>query len=471
MGTRGSRFRLVDRYTVYGGVRPLADRVAGLIPPEADYVVLDLDRTVHLGVTLGEVLGWEMLSDPDCKRPDDGRAPEPFFAARRPVGSTINFVRGLRDWGLAGLIYAGTVRLGDRWAAWDHLLARHLGSDYVDDVQAVLRSVLMARASSYTTEQLDAFADRAWRRTLDRLVIDRDVVSGIRRHCPGLKAVILSSASTAPTVAHAAAMLGVDGFVSSGVDVYEREGLRLYASPAVLSRWFMLRRPEQLSRPGAVFHNSSIGKVRLLHMHYPEVFADGVVSVGVSDNNFGEDRMWPDYFTHAVALNSKHPFSPFVGVRSPCRSISVVDAATVRGRPIEDKKLAWHGSLADRAFGSAELEGSLGSTWRERLVELEALLQTARQRLAGSPESARRLELADLGTRFASTVELYNGCRGGERAAVARDLRRLGRQVRHTRRHVDRAARECAILHHALAVHLQRAGMEIAPRGRRAPVC
>lgn len=467
--TPRSRFRLVDRYTVHGGVAPLVERICDLIPPETDFVVLDLDKTVHLGVTLGEVLGWEILSDPRCARAfvdSDAEAdPEPFFALRRPVSSTVNFIRGLRDWGLAGLMYATTVKAGNRWAAWDHVLARHLGSEYVNAVQAVLRNVLMARASSYSAGQLEAFAERAWRRSRHRLVIDAEVVRRIRDHCPGLKAVIVSSASTAPTVTHAAAQLGVDGFISSDVDHYDREGERLSSSPTSVSRWFMVRRPRQLSRPGAVFHNSSVEKVRLLHMHHPEMFADGVVSVGISDNNFGEDRHWPDYFTHAVALNSTNPFSPFVGAHSPCRSIAVVDASPIGARPIGDRKLGWHGSLADRQLVASELAGSLGERCLERLTELETSLQSERQRLACGPETTPRLELAEVGARIAAAVDVYNESTGSERAAAARRLHALERRLRQLRRDLDRSTRGCSIVQHALAVHLRRAGIEITGRG------
>ena len=329
----------------------------------------------------------------------------------------------------------------------------------------MLRNVLMARVSSYSAGQLEAFADRAWRRSRHRLVIDAEVVRRIRDHCPGLKAVIVSSASTAPTVTHAAAKLGVDGYISSDVDRYDREGERLFSSPTSVPRWSMVRRPRQLSRPGAVFHNSSLEKVRLLHMHHPEMFADGVVSVGISDNNFSEDRHWPDHFTHVVALNSRHPFSPFIGARSPCRSITVVDASPVGVRPIQDRKLGWHGLLADRSLEASDLAGSLGQSCLERLTEIETLLRSERQRLAGGSEAAPRLELAEVGARIAATVDVYNESHGRERAAAARRLRVLERRLRHVRRGLDRSTRGCSILQHALAVHLRRAGIEVTGRG------
>ena len=55
---REARIRPVQCYKVHAGARPLAERIAELLPEDVDHVVFDLDRTVHLGVTIGEQLGW-----------------------------------------------------------------------------------------------------------------------------------------------------------------------------------------------------------------------------------------------------------------------------------------------------------------------------------------------------------------------------------------------------------------------------
>ena len=253
-GERG--FRLVDRYTVHEGCAPLVDRVATIVPDDAQYVVLDLDRTVHLGLTIGECLGWEILSDPTASTPvieGDGylNAGHPFRTLRR-LGT------GVRNWGLPGLVYAATVRLGDRWEIWHRALVARFGADYVERVQSSLRIALMTSASGFTHAELQNFAERAWQRWQHRLVITREVIAAIRRTCPRLRAVVLSSASTEPTVAQAALALEVDGFVSSGVDVVALTGSsgerarEVYTGPSGRPRWVRMRRPELLSRPGAV---------------------------------------------------------------------------------------------------------------------------------------------------------------------------------------------------------------------------
>ena len=454
---------------MHGGGSALADRVAAVIPPDTNYVVFDLDKTVHLGITIGEMLGWEIVVDPRCSA-DLEDEPGPFFTVRRPLGSTAGLLRAVRDWGVAGAFYAGTIRLGDRWRRWDSYLTARLGSDYVDDVQATLRTALMANTSSYTTAQLEKYSERAWRRYLARLVVDRAVIDRIRAHCPDLEAIILSSASTTPTVAHAAAKLGVDAFVASGVDSYDADGARVYTAPVDLPRWLRQPRPRFYSRPGAVFHNSSSGKVRLLHMLHPEIFEPDAVTVGVSDNNFGEDRSWPDHFAQVVALNSTYPFSPFVERGSPCRSIQAVDASPVELGAVNPKKFPWHGTLAAARFEAAELAGRIGAEWMERLAELEGGLRDARRRLAEKPQTGIRREIADLGARVVAGVERYNLAPDDERGGAARELRSLSRSMRRARARMDALARECAQVHHDLEKHLRNAGRQITSRSDGARV-
>lgn len=456
--------RLVERYRVIGQARPLIERVPDIVPRDTRFVVLDLDRTVHLGVTIGELLGWEILTDPGLRRPRDAGPPVPFFTLRRPLDSAVNLARGLRDWGLAGLMYAGTVRLGNRWPRWDGLLARQLGADYVDVVQSLMRGVLMAQASSFSEGELSIFAERAWRRTLDRLVIDRAVVERIREHCPDLEAVILSSASTAPTVAHAARQLGVDSWVASSSERHDEDGRSLYAAPASLPRWLVRGPRGTLSRPGALFHNSSTGKVRLLHMHHPELFAAGSVTVGISDNNFGEDRLWPDYFTHAVALNSRHPFSPFVGRRSPCESVTVLDAAPTGAGECPAPAPTWHGALEERLFEGRELASRVGAQRQERLRSLAVALRAARASVRSDALASSRRELVALRSRFAGLVDSYNASVEKERRVAGRELRRLARRLRAVKREVDLATRDCTVIQHAMETHKRRTGLEVSGR-------
>jgi hypothetical protein len=447
---RPSRYRLVERYVVHDSCVSLADRMASILPPEAEYVVLDLDRTVHLGVTIGERLGWEITVDPACtEQPDEPEFPSPLFSVHSPLRTVQSLTRGLRYWGAPGLLYAGTVRLGDRWTAWHRFLMLTLGPGYVERVQSLLRTVLMSSAAGYTPAQLETFCERAWRRWENRLVVDGAVVDAIRDHCPRLRAILLSSASTAPTVAHASGKLGVDGFVSSGVDLYAEGETEIYSAPVGLPRALGRRRPRFFSRPGAVVHNAAVNKVNLLHVHYPEVFAPGTVSVGITDNNYGEDRTWPDHFTHVVALNSRHPFSPFVASSSPCASIQMVDALPARMSATE-KSLAWHGKLRAGAYDRGALSVHLGPGPLERIEAAVAQLRAARERAGQAVDASCRAGLIAVGTALSEAVDRYNSASARQRSAIAREMARLTRRARRMRGRLARAGRECARIQHEI---------------------
>jgi hypothetical protein len=451
MERKTSRYRLVDRYVVHDGCASLAERIAEIIPPEAEYVVFDLDRTVHLGVTIGERLGWELTANPVLASGTGQDELEPIFTVRAPWRSARGLSRGVRYWGLAGLLYAATVRLGDHWGGWHRSLMLTLGPGYVEHVQSLLRAVLMASAAGYTVEQLSAFCDRAWRRWQSRLVVDAGVIAAVRAHCPHLKAVLLSSASTAPTVEHAARELGVDGFVSSAVDLYADGDRMVYSAPVGVPLGLRRRRPRFFSRPGAVVHNSAANKVSFLRVHYPEVFARGTVAVGVTDNNYGEDRTWPDYFTHVVALNSRHPFSPFVAADSPCESIQIVDAVPAGAADLpREKKFRWHGKLRARAYDRGKLAERFGAAELGRIEALVEQLRAARERTTRAVDASYRSSLATLGAALTDAVDRYNRASARQKAAIGRELAGLSRTARRMRARVSRAGRECARIQHDL---------------------
>jgi hypothetical protein len=272
--------------------------------------------------------------------------------------------------------------------------------------------------------------------------------------------VLLSSASTAPTVAHAATRLGADGYVASAIDLYPSADTEVYAAPAGVPRGFRRGRPAFFSRPGAVFHNAAENKVALLRMRYPEVFAAGAISVGVSDNNYNEDRSWPEHFAHAIALNSRHPFSPFVGAASPCRTIQVVDAA-----PLESGgrggRFRWLGTLVAREVNAAGLLARFGVRELGTLEALADELRSIRGRATEAVDVAERTRAAGVVSRLGDAVERYNRAAASERKPIARELyalsreaRRLEKRARAVGRGVARVQHEIDRLHHTIATHL-----------------
>ena len=435
----GLHYKLVDSYVVHDRCTRLADRIDEIVPPEAEYVVFDLDRTVHLGVTIGERLGWEIILSRRGRRTDiDER--ESFWHSRRPIRSSVNLAVGLFDWLLPGLFYAGTVRLGGRWPAWHRRLNLTLGPRYVEHAQALVRSALMATTADLTDEQLEQCAERAWQKWRPNLVVDSEVIAKLRDHCPNLRGVLLSSASTTPTVAHAARSLGMDGYVSSSVEVYDVEDARVYSAPTGLPLWVHARKPRFFSRPGAVLHNAAANKVKLLRMRYPDMFDGSALTVGITDNNHGEDRDWAEHFSQVVALNSAYPFSPFVRSSSPCRAIHVVDAAseheagitTNGGPPIQKaSKARKAGALEARALQRDELTKQFGGDIQAELNALFADLQKTRAETAEALDTAIRQRSAEKAVEVTELVDAYN------RASMA-EKKRLGRRVNKAARELSR---------------------------------
>ncbi len=455
------RLRPVSRYVVHAGCAPLLRRMTELMPGDTEYLVLDLDKTVHFEVTIGEQLGWELIAGGDTTRDDSPLTP--YFTWQAPAASAWHLAVGLRRWGLPALLYAATVRLGDRYDAWERIVMARAGADYVDRVQTLLRHVLMANLAGSSREHIERCVDRAWRRWEHRLVVTRNVLDAVRRRCPKLRAVLLSSASTTPTVAQAAARLGADGYVASDIELYSKGDEEVYSAPAAVPRWLRRGRPEFFARPGAVFHNAAENKAALLRMRYPEVFAASAVSVGISDNNHNEDRSWPEHFAHAIALNSRHPFSPFVGTASPCRTIQIVDAA-----PLESGghagRYRWLGGLAKRDIAAPALLARFGI---RELGELEALadeLRVERGRAAVAVDVTTRGRVVGAVTRLGDAVNRYNTASNGEKPALARklyalarDVRRLEARARAAGRGVTRLQQHMDRLHQAIAT-------ELAPR-------
>lgn len=455
------RFRPVEDYVVRGGCEPLVHRIDDVVPADAEIVVLDLDRTVHFGVTIGEQLGWEALGGAAAVVGDG--VLEPFFSWRRPARSARNLGVGLRRWGLAGAIYATAVKLGDQWDGWRRFLALRHGAHYVERVQTMLRHVLMANLADFDRDQVAAYCENAWRRWEKRLVVTAETVAELRRRRPRVRAVLLSSASTTPTVAHAAAALGADGYVSSEVDVYAAAGREIYSAPAGVPAWFRRGRPTYFSRPGAVVHNAADNKISLLRERYPDVFSRGVVAVGVTDNNYGEDRTWTEHFTHVVALNSRHPFSPFVSESSPCRSIVAIDAVpAAAGHGAQ--RYEWLGTLNERRMNARAIMEQFGDHDLRMLESLFADLRVARARVAEALDVSWRSRVASLVARTGEAVDRYNNAAPAARKTLARELDRIAREARRLERRMLGAGRFAAAVEHDMDAIQRRMARSIAVR-------
>ncbi len=302
--------RVVDRAVLHEGpigLDALADRV---IDERTRYLILDLDRTVHLGRNMGELLGWELgalraYGPEELERMEAERgAGRLLFDARRPIGSLRYLANGLRTWALPGLYYLAFGKIparSDRLSRWTF---RRFGDEPVRAVQRVPQNALLRLLADVPEATLRALAERVWDRHAPDQVIRREDLDGIRDRFPALR-VIITSASPRVVVELARERLGADAAESS-----------------------------ELGRI-----NSGIAKIEHLVARFPDVH--DVETVGITDTGYGEDHSWSEHFTRVVDVNSDAPFSPIVSARSPLRELHSAHLITNRERELRASGADW----------------------------------------------------------------------------------------------------------------------------------
>jgi hypothetical protein len=332
--------------------RTLCERA---IPPETRLVVLDLDRTLHLGRNMGELLGWEIsayhgfgpsyLEDIEPRR-GAGRF---CLSLRRPLASLRYLSRAARVWAGPGLYYLLWCKIASRVPWLRRFTFARFGPEPVHAVQRLPQDVLFAQIASLPGEIVRELARRVWARHALDQTVEREDLAWLRRRCPGAR-IVLSSASPREIAEVAARELGFDDVIASA--------------------------------PGLI--NGGRAKLAELRARYPELRTPAAVTVGISDTGYGEDHCWIEAFTHVVDVNSGSPFPPIVPATSPLRAVF---SALVLTRAEKEA----------RARGTARLDRRRGRTapgvraFEPR--ELEALLATVRaatERLgaaAGAPAS------------------------------------------------------------------------------------
>ena len=105
-GAKRQFVRPVDQCVVHGkpvSFRTLCERV---IPEHTDYIVLDLDHTVHLHRNMGEIFGWEL----SVRRAYDRDYLEEVAASRSPGRGYLDLKRQL----LNPKIYSAATRVSNR---------------------------------------------------------------------------------------------------------------------------------------------------------------------------------------------------------------------------------------------------------------------------------------------------------------------------------------------------------------------
>lgn len=344
------RLRVVDRVVLHEGPLEFATLAERVITERTRYLILDLDRTVHLGRNMGELLGWELgalraYGADELERMEPRRATgRLIFDVERPLGSLRYLVHGARTWAVPGLYYLLFGKIparSDRLRAWTF---RRFGAEPVRTVQRVPQNALMALLADVPEPTLRQLAERVWDRHVPDEVIRRRDVDALRARFPDLR-VIITSASPRVVVEVARDRLGADEIESSA--------------------------------PGRI--NSGPAKIEHLEARFPDILDRDVETVGITDTGYGEDHCWSEHFTRVVDVNSDSPFSPIVSARSPVSELHSAHLMTVRERQLRDLGvLDWMDPRRPappreerRVIGRAELSDRLHDVYA-RLEELFA---------------------------------------------------------------------------------------------------
>lgn len=363
---------LVDRVVLHEGPLSFAELTDRVVTDATRFLVLDLDRTVHLGQNMGELLGWEVCAlrafgQDELARMEQARPTgRMLFDRTRPLASLLYLGVGARIWAAPGLYYLLFGKLPSRIELLRRWTYRRFGPEPVRAVQRVPQNALLRSLSHLPEEILRGLAERVWDRHADEQVIARADLDRLRARHPGLR-VVLTSASPRSMVEVAAERLGVDHV-----------------------EW---------SEPGRI--NSGPAKIERLAERLPEVLDPSVETVGITDTGYGEDHCWASHFTRVVDVNSDWPFSPLIPGGSPLREIHSAQLLTRRelddrlfdggprhhrrrtGAPRREARTYQRSELA-RLLGPALDEANeLASDSKRHAARLGSLLATARGLLEG----------------------------------------------------------------------------------------
>ncbi|MGD8318469.1 MAG: hypothetical protein PVH21_18710 [Myxococcales bacterium] len=295
--------RLVDRWVQHGEVSSFRELCARVLTPRTRYLVLDLDRTIHLGRDLGEELGWELCAYQGYGGEHFGRI-EHLRRSRgflldlaHPLKTARYLARSFKIWAYPGAYYGLWGKAAGRVDWLRRRGFRRFASDPVRAAQRVPQLTLLRHLQTSTEDVLRGLARRIWERCELDQVIEREDLAWVRSQWPQVE-VVLSSASPQSMVEIAGEALGVDHVHYS-----------------------------------TLHHiNSGEAKIERLRELCEHVGDPGIEIVGISDTSRGEDHCWAEYFTRVVDINSPTPFPAIVSNRSPLLEVHSAIVLTKKER-------------------------------------------------------------------------------------------------------------------------------------------
>lgn len=427
-------YRQVARQIVHSSPLDFRELVAAAIPSTTRFIVLDLDRTLHLARHMGERFGWEL----GAYRSYGPSYADQLARLRRRGGlwgrlaASRHVVEGVRVWAYPGAHYLLWGKLAARHPSTQRLRYQRFGESPYTAIQALPTIALMHELAGMGLGNAARLADRVLERFADKQIFDAADIDWLRRRYPGVR-IILSSASPRPTVEAAARRLGIADWESAEIEVHRGR----YSAPFQLSPLYSRRvLPERITPPRSYRINAGRAKVDRLLERYPELAAPGAEVVGITDTWHGEDHSWADVFTRVVDVNSRAPFSPLVAADSPLQEIHSAHVLTFEERErrangdttyVDPRRQKY---LADRRGG--ELAPSLANYAVHAIAnEVEHLAAHHRAVVEAGRDLWSRLEsrIDDAYAAIEGAVDDYNV------APQPRRRRRLATVNQHVRQH------------------------------------
>jgi len=305
----------VDRLVHHGELASFRELCTRVLTPKTRYLVLDLDRTIHLGRDLGEDLGWELCAYQGYGREHFGRIEDRQQSGKflldweHPRKTARYLARSLKIWAYPGVYYGFWGKAAARLDWLRRRGFRHFVGDPVRAAQRVPQLTLLRHLQTTSEEVLRELAQRIWHRHKPDQVIDREDLAWVRAQWPQIE-VVLTSASPKATVEVAGEALGVDHMHYSTLDQI----------------------------------NSGEAKIKRLRELCGCVDDPEVEIVGISDTSRGEDHCWAQHFTRVVDINSPTPFPAIVSSDSP---LLEVHSATLLTKHERERRAAGHPGYLD----------------------------------------------------------------------------------------------------------------------------
>lgn len=451
----GRYARVVDRTCIHGvpvDFRTLAERV---VPTNTRYLVLDLDRTFHLGRNMGELLGFEICAQLAYGKEhlaaiESTRGPGRFAIDFSDVRGTLRYgAIGAQMWAFPGLFYLMWGKLSRLTGATRRLAFRRFGPEPVRRVQSIPQTTLLHQLAEFPLDELRELMRSVWRRHADDQVIFREDLDWLRARCPGL-CIILTSASPQPVVEVAAEMLGIDEVDYTYVESQQDRVATPFGPDWVARR---AAQPLRVAPPSGVRINSSYSKIEGLLARHPDLLSPEVVTVGITDTGYGEDHCWGEYFTHVVDVNSNAPFAPVVSADSPLREVHsahVLSKKELRvrdaGDPLYvDPRRSPMPSFVNRELPRVELAVALADVLAEVEGAAARYDESSRQIAVARAELERNEDV--MKARVEELCSAYNGAEGvlkrvllAELDAVSEQFHRFAALVAEVERPVSEAA-------------------------------